>query len=336
MTPRQSVRLRVWAGMVIAAVILGTGYVSVLLEPTTANLLRGVGYGIVVGTLFSAYQLFYVDGPWGVWMRRAPFLISLGLRTAIGTVIIALAILLCRTVIDYSGPEEERFALDLLLRDVAFSLFASVVILFVVQMHRIVGGRVLANIVLGRYYRPVREDRVFLFLDLKESTALAQRLGDVGVQALIARVFFDIDAIVLEHGGETHAYIGDEVIITWPLAECVDDARCLACVFAIEDTIAERGDEYRDRFGVAPAFRAGLHGGSVVASQFGDSKQGIAYFGDTINTAARIGGSARRETFRSSSRASSLKRCGCRTTSVANRSAPCDYGAARRRRSFTP
>ncbi len=35
-------------------------------------------------------------------------------------------------------------------------------------------------------------------------------------------------------------------------------------------------------------FRIGMHGGSVVASEVGDDKREIVYFGDTINTAARL------------------------------------------------
>ena len=37
-----------------------------------------------------------------------------------------------------------------------------------------------------------------------------------------------------------------------------------------------------------PEFRIGLHSGPVVASQCGDIKQEVVFFGDTINTTARI------------------------------------------------
>src|SRR3546814_12401672 len=45
---------------------------------------------------------------------------------------------------------------------------------------------------------------------------------------------------------------------------------------------------YQQEFGLVPGFRAGLHGGSIVAGECGDDKREIVYFGDTINTAARI------------------------------------------------
>ena len=72
-----------------------------------------------------------------------------------------------------------------------------------------------------------------------------------------------------------------------------------SCVFAIDAALTAHAESYRSRFGVVPEFRAGLHGGPVVASQVGDSKQEIVYFGDTINTAARIQGECKRLGLRS-------------------------------------
>ena len=37
-----------------------------------------------------------------------------------------------------------------------------------------------------------------------------------------------------------------------------------------------------------PRFRAGVHAGPVVVSECGDTKRQIAYFGDTMNVAARL------------------------------------------------
>lgn len=176
----------------------------------------------------------------------------------------------------------------LFLLDMFFSFAIMCLILFVVAVRQIIGGRVLGNFVLGRYHKPVREERVFMFLDMANSTALSQQLGDIGVHALISRVFFDIDPLILDWGGEVHRYIGDEVVVTWPLEDCRIDGRCLECLFAINALIETNAERYQRDFGVVPLLRAGLHGGPVVAGECGDLKQEIVYFGDTINTAARI------------------------------------------------
>ena len=60
------------------------------------------------------------------------------------------------------------------------------------------------------------------------------------------------------------------------------------CFFAIEDRITALADRYKQEFGLVPEFRAGIHAGPVVISECGDSHREVAYFGDTMNVAARL------------------------------------------------
>ena len=55
----------------------------------------------------------------------------------------------------------------------------------------------------------------FLAGDRAVDTAswLSEQLGDVRVQSLISRFFFDIAWPIADHGGEVHRYIGDEVVV---------------------------------------------------------------------------------------------------------------------------
>jgi class 3 adenylate cyclase len=156
------------------------------------------------------------------------------------------------------------------------------------ELKRLVGGRVLLDVVLGRYRRPTREERVLMFLDLVGSTALAESMGELRVQNLLTRVFFDIDQPILAHDGEIHAYVGDGIIITWPRAGEAVERKCLDCFFAIEDKIAAIAELYRREVGSVPKFRAGVHAGPVVISECGDSRRQVAYFGDAMNVAARL------------------------------------------------
>lgn len=129
---------------------------------------------------------------------------------------------------------------------------------------------------------------MLLFLDLAGSTSLAESMGELRVHQLLTRFFFDVDEAIVGHGGEVHAYVGDEVIVTWPLAAEISERRYLDCFFAIQDRIAENAESYRLEFGLVPNFRAGLHAGPVVISECGDSRRQIAYFGDTVNVTARL------------------------------------------------
>ena len=54
-----------------------------------------------------------------------------------------------------------------------------------------------------------------------------------------------------------------------------------------------RARSLRALFGVAPAFRVGIHGGDVIVSEQGDAKRSIGIYGDAINIAARMEEAAR-------------------------------------------
>ena len=227
--------------------------------------------------------------PAGAPLRRLPAPVFLVMLTSVWGLVILFALeagrawVLGRGLAIPDGPRLPRMA------GAAMFAFGSALLLnFALRLRSLVGTRVLLNFLLGRYHRPVREERVFMFLDLAGSTAMAERLGDERTQELIARFFFDIAAPVLEHGGETHRYIGDEVVVTWPLSAARRDSRCLDCVLDISRLVARRAGAYEREFGERPRFRVGLHCGPVVASEVGDDKREVVYFGDTVNTAARI------------------------------------------------
>jgi adenylate cyclase len=130
---------------------------------------------------------------------------------------------------------------------------------------------------------------IVMFLDIAGSTRLAEDMGELKVHDLITRFFFDIDEPIGDHGGTVHAYVGDEVIVTWPVtADPSRNARCLECFFAIEHRMASLERAYRREFAFVPSFRAGLHAGPVIVSECGDAKRQLAYFGDTMNVAARL------------------------------------------------
>ena len=102
---------------------------------------------------------------------------------------------------------------------VAIGLTMSVMVGFVIETARLIGGPLLASIVLGTYQRPVREQLIVMFLDLADSTSLAEKLGELRVHDLITRFFFDIDEPIHDHGGSFLSYVGDEVIVTWAITD---------------------------------------------------------------------------------------------------------------------
>jgi len=255
-------------------------------EGDFVNYLRSGLHGIgVAATGWGAHLFFNSRG--GGWLRKWPLVAEIILRA----IAMALAVAAATTVLQmmlYGQRLQWAWLSHDLPRIVALALTASVLFGAMFELVRLIGGRALLNVILGRYRHPTREERVLMFLDLAGSTSLAESLGEIRMQDLLTRFFFDIDVPIVAHAGEVHAYVGDEVIVTWPLTSRVSADRCIECFFAIENRIAELADSYQLEFGSVPRFRAGLHAGPVVISECGNSRRQIAYFGDTMNVTQRI------------------------------------------------
>jgi class 3 adenylate cyclase len=254
-------------------------------EASVANYLRSTFEGSVITLLLWVTHLYLVAR--GGWLRRRPLIVELIARSVIVAIVVAVAAIVLEVVL-YGHGLEAKWVRETFLKIIGVSLLLSIPMTTIYELVRMIGGRTLLSVVLGRYRRPVREERVLLFLDLVGSTSMAEAMGELRVQELLTRFFSDIDEPIVAHGGEVHAYVGDEVIVTWLVDAGRPARRYLDCVFAIGDRLAQHADHYRKEFGAVPAFRAGMHTGPVVVSECGDSRRQIAYFGDTVNVTARL------------------------------------------------
>lgn len=171
---------------------------------------------------------------------------------------------------------------------VGTALVLYLVIIFFRQIDRLLGSGVLVKVMLGRYHRPRRERRVFMFIDLMSSTSIAERLSPEVYYAFLNDFFRDLSLPVLNAGAEIYQYVGDEVVLTWKQEVGTTDAKCLKVFFAIDAALESRRQHYLDRYGVAPEYRAGAHLGEVITAEIGDLKKEIVYNGDVLNTASRI------------------------------------------------
>ena len=129
-----------------------------------------------------------------------------------------------------------------------------------------------------------------MFLDMRSSTTIAEMIGNEQYFNLLRDVFADITGTILKYRGEIYQYVGDEVVISWPVKTGIRDCNCIRCFLDIQDIMEQSAQTYLDRYGHAPVFKAGLHFGSVTAGEVGVIKKDIVYTGDVLNTAARIQG----------------------------------------------
>ncbi|MEM7405362.1 MAG: adenylate/guanylate cyclase domain-containing protein [Pseudomonadota bacterium] len=276
-------KLFLWLGTMIVASGVGAIY-GVLVGGTPVI---GATAGLLVAGLVMGLEIFFIQSASGAVIRRLPLAALLVVSSGLWVVLIFIGLQLAPRIHGLE-PYGDNYTETTLTQDMLFALAVSFVINAVLRVRTLVGPRVLSNFLLGRYYTPLREQRIFMFLDMADSTRLAETMGDLKVQSLIRRFFQDVAGPVIDYGGETHRYIGDEVVVTWPLRGDARDRNCIDCVLAIRAVLRRRAKHYEKRFGVVPEFRVGMHGGDVVASEIGEDKREIVYFGDTINTTARL------------------------------------------------
>jgi adenylate cyclase len=169
-----------------------------------------------------------------------------------------------------------------------YYLLMTLVITFITQVNKKYGPGVLVPLMMGKYRQPKEEERIFMFMDLQSSTSIAEQLGHLRYSGFIRDSFMDINQVINKYNAEIYQYVGDEIVLSWRMAEGLKELACIQFYFACSEQFAKRSAYYEEQYGRLPFFKAGLHGGKVTAVEIGEIKRDIAFHGDTINTAARI------------------------------------------------
>lgn len=152
------------------------------------------------------------------------------------------------------------------------------------------GQAVLINFFTGKYHTPKEEERIFMFLDMKSSTAIAEHIGHLKYFNMLRKYYADLSDPIIACGGEIYQYVGDEIVVSWKPENGLTNSNCILCFFAIKDVINRQSTQYNQLFGVTPQFKAGFHLGKVTTGEIGIVKKEIIFTGDTLNTTARIQG----------------------------------------------
>lgn len=275
-------QLASWSRIVAMSVFAGAAFSYMLNRDGDAT--RDLAFGAIVGALTSMSALTF-ETLLHRRLSKLPLIVNLVVRT-----VAHAALIFC----SYSVAVMVLWGRLLIMQGVAASLVfgGSLIFLFIFvsTVSRMLGQKTLVRILTGRYYRPVPQRRIFMFLDIASSTTIAERIGDQKFHSFLNDFFFDITPAILESDGEIYQYVGDEVVVSWSLPEGIADQNCLRCYFRIRDAIERRRQIYESKHGVVPRFRAGLHCGDVVVGELGDFKKAIAFVGDTVNTTSRIQG----------------------------------------------
>ncbi len=237
-------------------------------------------------------------------MRHRSFLVTILRQTVLYFLVIAICLgtSICLVISykilgEHNGTIAEVWeAIKRVFLDPWFLLSLPVGVLMVVPIRFLfalsqkLGPGVLRKWLLGHYHEPREEERIFLFLDMKDSTTLAEKLGNLKFSALVRDFFQDLTLPVLQTKAEVSHYIGDEAVLTWTMPAGLANANCVRIFFEFEKSITRREPYYFEKYGLIPGFKAGAHCGKVIATEVGEVKSEIVFHGDVLNTAARIQG----------------------------------------------
>ncbi len=172
----------------------------------------------------------------------------------------------------------------------SYFLLAAIIFSFMRMAISHFGRGMFFKMLIGTYRKPSEVDKIFMFLDLKSSTSMAEKLGHYKYSQLIQDCFFDLNSIISKYDTEIYQYVGDEVVLTWNYNTGINKNRCVKLFFEFVDRLHEKADYYNQKYGTVPQFKASLHGGKLMIAEVGFVKKEMAYHGDVINTTARIQG----------------------------------------------
>lgn len=291
-------RRRAVVAFIVLGVVLGSGiglalgsFDGAVGRPSLNGAVVGFWAGVVVG-ITEEYVIPRLARSWG-FRRLNAFRLTVFAVGLTGAVFVGNAI--PRVVLEGLGPRaalENFVTLGHPVRDIGIALAASLVMTFLLQMRRLHNREELWRLFTGRFHSPRVERRVFLFVDLADSTGAAESLGPTRYSAFLRDAFRDMAEPILAHGGLVYQHAGDAVIVSWPFARALRDGACVHCFFDIADQLAREGDRYERLYDRRPVVRGAIHGGSVVTTWVGEAKRELAFHGDTVNTVARLQGLA--------------------------------------------
>lgn len=264
-------------------------FMTYFLINTLAFVLNGFVAGLVI--------VFFLQH----WIRNRSY--TLGLLYGVGIYVALFFLLTCvqnyfviRSIWDGTGSFYAAYLQGLkdyffsfeFVRAFPFWLMVLTGTLITLLINDKYGPGVLRKFLLGRYFHPRSEQRIFMFLDLKGSTTIAEKLGERKYFNFIRQAFKDVTPALLDTRGEVYQYVGDEIVITWNIKQGIKNFNCIRCFEGVRKLLKDKAAYYQDEFGAVPEFKAGLHVGAAIVGEIGVIKRDIAYSGDVLNTTARI------------------------------------------------
>lgn len=251
---------------------------------------------LIVGALVGLLEVVYLEKRFVKYQLRTKLFYKLIIYSLLFFTVIVLFYPLAfalETRIPITQPDAwnklARFLTSITFLTTIFHLAVSLFVsLLYAAISENLGHNVLLNFFTGKYHKPTVEKRIFMFLDMKSSTSIAESIGHVKYFRLLQIYYESMSNAIINSYGEVYQYIGDEIVISWRLDKGLENANCIQCFFDIRAALIANREKLKTEFGFEIDFKAGLHFGEVTIGEIGALKKEIVFTGDVMNTTARI------------------------------------------------
>lgn len=291
MTPERKLQVQNIFIIIGIALIFGISYNYLFYPHSVLEFIEAGSVSILIGLLVGILEEF-------VFARIFPkysFLTITAIRTLIYSLLTSIILCFVLSIeisfiekLSYSKAVLQYIISPLFKRDFIFSFTFIILMLFILQIILLVGRANFFRLLFGFHHKPREISRIIMFVDLKGSTSLAEKLSNKAYSSLIQEYFYDISEAIILYGGEIYQYVGDGIIVVWSTKS--KDSKCIRSFYKMEEIIERKRKKYEAKFGVVPEFKAAIHAGMVVVTSVGKQKKEIVYHSDVMNTTARIEG----------------------------------------------
>ncbi|SFN90349.1 adenylate cyclase [Paenimyroides ummariense] len=243
----------------------------------------GLGFGVVLGFL-HIFVYPYIE-------RTQKFWFNIFIRIAVFCILSHIVYFTLLTTYGYSMNTKlillgfnDSGTINILV----YAFVTETLVGLLMLLRRNLGRKYFINTIKNTYRHPKEENRVFMFLDLEDSTVIAKKIGHLNFSRFIQDCFWDLSDITLKYGAEIYQFVGDEAVITWKVSKNFDYEKCIALYFCYKGLLESKSDFYMQKYQTKPNFRCAVHSGKVSVVLVGDYKREIAYYGNVLNLGSRL------------------------------------------------
>lgn len=138
-----------------------------------------------------------------------------------------------------------------------------------------------------------KRELTIYFSDIEKFSSFSEKLDPPALTALLNEYLGAMGGIIKEEGGYLDKYIGDAIVAFWnaPMPQADHAARACRAALRCQRLLAERREEWREKFGAVVKNRIGLNTGAVVVGNMGSAERfNYTMLGDAANLASRLEG----------------------------------------------